>query len=165
MSALTPIELQGILDQVVRDVTQRICGLPLLKQNCALSGDVCTVQTTFEGGYEGTIILCADTPLLFRLTRLFLQEESVNAQDMEDFTKEYLNIICGQMVGRLFQTSRCTCRFHIPIFSAGGHSVESWSPHQSVLHYSNPCNECVQLIHQLSFVPISDGLTSMSAKG
>ena len=75
MSALTQIELQGILDQVVCDVTQRICGLPLLKQSGTLSSDVCTVQTAFEGGYEGTIILCADTPLLFRLTRLFLQEE------------------------------------------------------------------------------------------
>ena len=85
--------------------------------------------------------------------------------ELDDFTKEYLNIICGQIVGKLFQTSRCTCRFHIPIFSAGGHSIESWSPHHSVLHYSNPCNECVQFIHQLSFVPISDGLTSMSAKG
>ena len=79
MSALTQIELQGILDQVVCDVTQRICGLPLLKQSGTLSSDVCTVQTAFEGGYEGTIILCADTPLLFRLTRLFLQEESVKA--------------------------------------------------------------------------------------
>lgn len=152
MSALTQIQIRDIVDQVMCDVTQRIGGAPLQRWDGALSGDICTVRTVFEGGFEGSLTLCAQTALLVRLTRIFLQEESVSGQDVEDFTKEYLNIICGQVVAKLFQQAHVSARFQIPIFLAGRHEPAQLGAQRCVLSYFNGCNECAQLIHQLSSV-------------
>lgn len=150
LSSLTQTEIQDILDHVMCDVTHQIGRFPLQKHDRALSGDVCTAHTTFEGGYQGSLTLCAETGLLVRLTRLFLQEESVNPQDVEDFTKEYLNIISGQMVAKLFQASHVPSRFHIPTFCMGCHLPDGAEGNPCVLRYINSCNESAQLIHQLS---------------
>lgn len=39
-------------------------------------------------------------------------------QDVEDFAKEYFNVICGQFVARLFQLTKVASRFRIPVFPA-----------------------------------------------
>lgn len=150
LSTLTQTEIQDILDHVMCDVTHQIGRFPLQKQDRALSGDICTVHTTFEGGYQGRLTLCAESGLLIRLTRLFLQEESVSPQDVEDFTKEYLNIISGQMVAKLFQATHVPSRFRIPTFCLGCHRPDGVGEKPCVLSYINSCNESAQLFHQLS---------------
>ena len=52
LNSLTPEEIQDVLDQVVQDMTDRIAGIRLCKQDKILSDDICTVHTTFEGNYH-----------------------------------------------------------------------------------------------------------------
>ncbi len=150
MNALTPKEIQDILDGVMQDVPNRIASIQLQKQDTFLSNNVnnlCTIHTTFEGGYHASLALCADACLLMRLTQHFMQEEIVTSQDIEDFAKEYLNIICGRIVAGLFRSAHISSRFHIPSFSLGRYIPDDVSS-CCILNYTSNCNEGVQLIHQ-----------------
>lgn len=149
MSALTDQELQELLDRVMQDITNRMAQIRRCRQETALSGDVCTVSTTFEGDYHATLTLYADTALLARLTRCVLQEETVGPQDIEDFTKEYFNVICGNIVAKLFQAAHLSSRFRIPSFSTGRHVPAQPGGPRCVLNYTSSCNEGAQLIHEI----------------
>lgn len=148
LNSLTPEEIQDVLDQVVQDMTDRIAGIRLCKQDKILSDDVCTVHTTFEGNYHASLILCVETPLLTRLTQHVMQEETVNSQDIEDFAKEYFNVICGQIVAGLFRAAHITSRFRIPRFCMGRYVPQDTCGTRYVLNYISDCNEGAQLIHQ-----------------
>lgn len=153
MNPLTQTEIQGILNCVMQDITNRLTQIYLCEQDAALSGDICTVHTTFEGGYHATLTLRVDKALMHRLTQRAMQQEQVAPEDVEDFTKEYFNVICGQVVAKLFQTAHISSRFHIPSYCAGcGMPVEGGTC-RCVLNYVSSCREGVQLIHQI--LPIS----------
>ena len=144
-------EIPAILDRVMQEITGRMVGIQPIERADILSEDVCTVCTTFEGGYHGTLVLFLDTALLRRLTQQAMEAEEVAQEDVEDFAKEYLNVICGMVVARLFQTARISSRFRIPVFRVG-----RWAPdagqHVSeyVLNYISEDNQGVQLLHQLA---------------
>lgn len=149
MGALTQTEIQNVLDQVMQDMTKRIGGICLCKRNTILSSDMCTVYTTFEGSYHGTLILCADTTFLIRLARYVMQEDIVDPNDLEDLAKEYFNVICGQVVAGLYRISHCPSRFRIPVFYMGRYIPIEDGGAQYVINYASDQNEGAQLIHQL----------------
>lgn len=141
-------EISNILDCVMRDITSRMVEIRLCEPGEALSGDTCTVETTFEGGYHGTLRLAADTALMTRLTRQVMEAEEVAPQDVEDFAKEYFNVICGHFVARLFQRTKVASRFRIPVFSTQRREPEAGKENdQFVLNYTNAYHEGAQLIH------------------
>lgn len=133
----------------MQDITNNIASIKLQKQDTPLSSDICTVHTTFEGDYNATIILCADTSFFAHLTQCAMQEEKINEQDIEDFAKEYLNVICGKIVAKIFQLTHISSRFSIPNFCAGKYIPIDNNGLKCVLSYKNNCNECLQLIHQI----------------
>lgn len=143
--------IPDILDCVMQEITGRMVGIQPIERKDILSEDVCTVCTTFEGGYHATLVLFLDTALLRRLTQQAMEEEEVAPEDVEDFAKEYLNVICGKVVARLFQTAKISSRFRIPVFNRGrcvpdtDHQVCEY-----VLSYISEDNKGVQLLHQLS---------------
>ena len=147
MSTLTQQEVQEILDQVMREIVNRNTSICLSNQEATFSEDICTVYTTFEGGYHAALILYADTTLLTRLTQRIIHVESVNPQDLADFSKEYFNIICGQIVARLFRAARISSRFQIPSFHKGRYMPFKEEGCQYVLNYTSNRNEGVQLVH------------------
>lgn len=149
MGALTQTEIQNVLDQVMQDMTKRIGGICLCKRDTILSSDMCTVYTTFEGSYHGTLILCADTTFLIRLARYVMQEDIVDPDDLEDLAKEYFNVICGQVVAGLYRISHCPSRFRIPVFYMGRYIPIEDDRAQYVINYASDQNEGAQLIHQL----------------
>lgn len=149
MGALTQTEIQNVLDQVMQDMTKRIGGICLCKRDTILSSDMCTVYTTFEGSYHGTLILCADTTFLIRLARYVMQEDIVDPNDLEDLAKEYFNVICGQVVAGLYRISHCPSRFRIPVFYMGRYIPIEDGGAQYVINYASDQNEGAQLIHQL----------------
>lgn len=149
MGALTQTEIQNVLDQVMQDMTKRIGGICLCKRDTILSSDMCTVYTTFEGSYHGTLILCADTTFLIRLARYIMQEDIVDPDDLEDLAKEYFNVICGQVVAGLYRISHCPSRFRIPVFYMGRYIPIEDGGAQYVINYASDQNEGAQLIHQL----------------
>ena len=149
-------EISNILDCVMRDITSRMVEIRLCEQGGPLSGDTCTVETTFEGGYHGTLLLSADTALMVRLTQQVMEADDVAPQDVEDFAKEYFNVICGQFVARLFQHTKVASRFRIPVFSTQRREPEAGKENNRlVLNYTNAYHEGAQLIHHPL---LSDGI-------
>lgn len=149
MGTLTQAEIQNVLDQVMQDMTKRIGGICLRKRETMLSGDMCTIYTTFEGSYRGALILCADTMFWTRLARYVMQEDIVDPNDFEELAKEYFNVVCGQIAAGLYRISHSPSRFRIPVFYMGRYIPIAEGEEQNVINYTSDQNEGAQLIHQL----------------
>lgn len=149
--SLTQCEVQNVLDSVMRDITNRVANIQLCKKDSALSNQICTVHTDFEGPCHASLTLCADTSMFVRLTKHVMQSEAVAPQDIEDFSKEYFNVICGQLVSHLSRRAHLHSRFCIPKFYTGLYLPDSQNASQLVLRYTSNCNECAQLIYQIPF--------------
>lgn len=153
LNSLTQKEIQDILNCAMQDITNRMTSISPCEHDAAFSGDICTVHTTFEGGHHATLTLYMDMALLQRLTQRVMQQNQVEPQDVEDFTKEYFNVICGQVASKLFQTAHIRSRFCIPRFCRGRYVPKDEGDCRCVLDYVSNCKEGVQLIHQI--LPIS----------
>lgn len=140
--------LSGLLDQVTREITQE-AGVVLRligEKPDGPEGEVCTVSITFDRGMDTSLSLCGDAALFSHLTRGILQTEDFTPQDVEDVAKEYLNVLCGHILSRLFQVTKQPARFGVPSFCRGRHEVEGNEKH-IILNYTGDQNERAQLIH------------------
>ena len=152
-SAMSRNELERILDQAVQDVTERTAGVRL-RQSDRLSGDdLCTIQITFDRGFSTSLTLCADTGLLYRMACNSFHEKSVSSEDLEEFSKEYLNVLCGRITGAIFRATLISAHFAPPVFYRGRYEPEGQEV-QFVLTYSDGYCGGAQLIHH---VPCADG--------
>lgn len=149
MNSLSQQQIMEIMDRVMKDITNRMDDIQRSSEDSIFfSENVCSIHTKFEGGYQATLSLSIDTSLLVRLAQNVLQEEDIKPEDLEDFAKEYFNVICGQIAAKLFQTAHISSRFQIPVFSTGRYSSDEKALSQEVLNYTNNRNEGAQLIHQ-----------------
>ena len=140
-------KLRSIFDLVVREVTEKLAGIRLYEESATLIGkDSCTVHATFARGFSSSLALCADTAMFIRLTQSMLQEEKVTDQDVEDFTKEYFNVVCGHIASRLFQVTKVASRFGIPEFYTGQYQPADKDEHFAI-SYSSDKNESSRLSH------------------
>ena len=129
LDTLSQSQVLEILDRVMKDITNRIVTIQSSDKTPPLCpNDSCTVYTTFEGGYRATLTLCVDSNLLLHLAQTSMQEENVSAEDLEDFAKEYFNVICAT-------------------FETGCYTPEETSQ-ELVLNYTSNRNEGAQLIHK-----------------
>lgn len=144
--------LEQILDQAVQDVTECTAGVRLHQGEQSPGEDLCTVQITFDKGFRTSLTLCADTGLLYRMACNSFHEESVSAEDLEEFSKEYFNVLCGRITGAMFRATNVPAHFSPPTFYRGRYEPEGQEI-QFVLTYSNEYCEGAQLIHH---VPRSD---------
>lgn len=151
-TAMTQEELEQILDQAVQDVTERTAGVQLHQADQVLGEDLCTVQITFDKGFCTSLTLCADTRLLYRMACNSFHEDSVSPEDIEEFSKEYFNVLCGKIVGAMFRVTQIPAHFGPPVFYHGCYKSEGREV-QFVLTYSNERYGSVQLVHH---VPSSD---------
>lgn len=146
MKEMVHHELRQVLNRSIQDTTSRFAGIQLLEQDVELSNDICTVHTILEGKHRSALLLCADTALLTRLAQNILHSSKVTLQDVEDVAKEYLNIICGQVVAGLFQTAQITSRFQIPSFRVGLYLPEERADCSCVLNYNDGEHGGIRLI-------------------
>lgn len=147
-TAMAKEELEQILDQAVQDVTERTAGVRLHQGGRLPGKDICTVQITFDKGFHTSLTLCADTRLLYRMACNSFHEESVSPEDVEEFSKEYFNVLCGRIVGAVFRATQVPAHFGPPVFYQGRYEPEGREI-QFVLTYSDDCNGGVQLIHHV----------------
>lgn len=147
-SALEKEELEKILDQAVQDVTERTAGVRLHQGEQSPGEDLCTVQITFDRGFKTSLTLCADTKLLYRMACNSFHEESVSSEDLEEFSKEYFNVLCGRIAGAMFRVTQVPAHFDPPMFYRGRYEPER-SEVQFVLTYSNESFGGAQLIHHV----------------
>lgn len=151
-NAISKEELERILDQAVQDVTECTAGVRLQQGDRAPGEDLCTVQITFDKGFRTSLTLCADTGLLHRMACNSFHEESVSSEDLEEFSKEYFNVLCGRIAGAMFRATQVPAHFGPPTFYHGRYEPEGQEI-QFALTYSNEYSEGAQLIHH---VPSSD---------
>ena len=147
-TAMTQKELEEMLDQAVREVTEQAAGVRLCRSGSSLGEDLCTVHITFNKGFHTSLSLCADTALLSRMARNVFGEEALTSQDLEDFGKEYFNTLCGKIAAYLFQTTKVAARFGIPTFHHGRY-IPKDQRMQFVLTYADEQSEGAQLIHHI----------------
>lgn len=148
-TALAREELEQILDQAVQDVTERTAGVRLHQGTQSPGEDLCTVQITFDKGFHTSLTLCADTGLLYHMACNSFHEESVSSEDLEEFSKEYFNVLCGRIAGAMFRATQVPAHFGPPKFYRGRYEPEGREI-QFVLTYSDEHCGGAQLIHHVS---------------
>ena len=148
----TPIsqeKLQEIFNQITQEVTEQVAGIRLYLAPITPGEDICTVHADFHSGFDFGLSMCADVALFTRLTQYMMQQEEIEHQGLEDFTKEYFNVLCGHIAAGLFQTTKVAARFGVPSFHAGRYQPDDTSE-QITLSYASDQNESVQLTHNLA---------------
>lgn len=123
MDRLMPREkLRVMLDQVTREITRReagICLSPVEPGGNRPVEDACTVYITFECGMDGTLCLSANTATFIRIAQAVVQTDDLTSRDVEDVAKEYLNVLGGHVLIRLFPEAKRPARFSVPFFCRG----------------------------------------------
>ena len=152
-TAMTRERLEEILDQALQDVTEQTAGVRLYQGGQPLGEDMCTVHITFDKGFGTSLTLCADTSLLARMARNSFHEEMVTQEDLEEFCKEYFNVLCGKITGAMYQATQIPAHFGQPVFYRGRYEPEEQEV-QFILTYSDGHSEGAQLIHH---VPCAHG--------
>ena len=145
-TAMSQKNLEAMLDQAVREVTEQTAGVTLFQSGQMLGENFCTVHITFQKGFHTSLSLLADTSLLARMARNAIGIEELTSEDVEDFTKEYFNILCGKIAAILFRTTQVPARFSIPVLYHGRYEPADHEM-QFVLTYSDDRHEGAQLIH------------------
>ena len=147
-TAIAKERLAEILDQALQEVTERTAGVRLNQGDQSLGEDLCTVHITFDKGFNTSLTLCADTSLLSRMARNSFHEDEVAPEDLEEFSKEYFNVLCGKIAGAMFQATQIAAHFGPPMFYQGRYEPEGQEV-QFVLTYSDEHSEGAQLIHHV----------------
>jgi len=145
---LSEEQLRSIYDTATRTVTEQAAGIVLRQEPVKppRSQDVCTVYTTFENSVHSGLAMCADTELFRRLTQRMMQTEHIAFEDVEDFSKEYFNVLCGHIAGALFRNTKVAARFQIPAFYRGWYQPKTQTESME-LDFLSDENEGVRLIH------------------
>jgi len=141
-------QLEEMLDQAVREVTEKTAGIHLHLEADPPVGDLCTVHITFKKGFHSSLTFHADTAMLTRMTRNIVHKECVSDQDLEDFSKEYFNVLCGKIAGLLYKATKVPARFSVPSFHQGRFKPED-QKEQFALNYADEQRENAQLIHHI----------------
>lgn len=147
-TAMSQQELADLLDQAVREVTEQTAGVQLFPSGETPSENLCTVHISFSRGFHTSLTLCADIELVSRMARNALGEEALTRQDMEDFCKEYFNILCGKIAAILFRETKVPARFSVPTFYYGRYAPENHQA-QFMLTYTDAQREGAQLTHHV----------------
>lgn len=142
-------ELETMLDKTVREVTAKTAGMSLHQDKATQGSQLCTVHIEFRKGFHSSLTLCADTSMFVRMTSNAIHGQRITPQVVEDFVKEYFNVLCGRISAILYRTTHISSRFSVPAFYAGRFEPEG-KTQQFVLNYSNEQQEGAQLIHHVS---------------
>ena len=147
-TAMSQEKLSELLDKAVQEVTERTAGVRLHPGGGTLGENLCTVHITFNKGFHTSLSLCADIELLSRMARNAMGERKLSQQDLEDFCKEYFNILCGKIAATLFRMTRIPARFSVPDFYCGRYAPEGHQA-QFRLTYTGEQHEGAQLTHHI----------------
>ena len=155
-TALSQQELEEMLDIAVREVTEITTGVSLHKGGGPPGGDFCTVHVTFKKGVRSSLSLQADRGMMTEMAQRAFHNKLIKSADLEDFAKEYFNVLCGRVAGQLYRLTRTSVRFGVPEFRWGYFEPENHS-RQFTLNYSDDQSRSVQLIHLIPRLGRNDG--------
>lgn len=151
-TALPQQKLEVLLDAAVREVTEQLSGVCLSPGGEPPGEDLCTVFIAFRRGFHSSLSLRADTAVLTRIAQGAMGAEAITPQDLEDFIKEYFNVLCGHIAAVLYRNTKIAARLTVPLFHRGPYEPEGCQ-RQFVLNFSDERSQSAQLIH---YVPDSE---------
>lgn len=147
-TVLSQQNLEELLDQAVQEVAEQTAGVRLYRKETFVGEDLCTIHITFNRGFRSCLSLCADTALVARMARNAFGVDELTPQDLEDFGKEYCNMLCGKIAAFLFRTTQVAARFSVPSFFQGRFVPEDFQA-QFALSYSDDQPKSAQLTHYI----------------
>lgn len=113
--------LQSLIEETVEELFLDIAKIHLrqYKKVTGTPNDLCTVYTTFSGGYNVRFVFCAERTFMKRITENISEEPVKEPDDIEEYMKEFINVICGHIVASVFRKTKKSARFHCPRFKEG----------------------------------------------
>ncbi len=112
-------DLRSIYEKAAIAITKRLMLIELKPGGPPMNGEFCTVYTSFARGANSGLAFCADKSLSIRMTKNMKRMGDVDTQDIEDYLKEYLNVLCGQIAREAYNEAHVAARFEIPEFHSG----------------------------------------------
>ncbi|RGE68939.1 chemotaxis protein CheX [Anaerotruncus colihominis] len=140
--------LEELIHRTVVDITRQIAkiDLRLCSQDPDPANELCTLRTTIDGDYHTELVLHADRALLHRLTENMMEAKTTDPEDMEEYSKEFFNVLCGHIVSEIFRRTKLPARFHTPCF-AYGDTDEEKAKDKIRIRYASDQAERAELLH------------------
>lgn len=148
---LTPVQLHELICDMTQKITQNVAHIDLTL--CDMEPDphcdLCSVYTTLSGGYSSCLVLCAERTFFHRLTENILGHPTDDPEDLEEYAKEYFNVLCGRLVGEIYRVTGQGAKFHPPCFQEGHYSRIPSAPdvHLEGICFTNPKSEHFMVLH------------------
>lgn len=146
-TTMSRVRLVELFDASIREVTQKETGICLYQGGVPPEEELFTVYSVFERGFNSSLSMCAEKALLTQITQAMMRETEVTQRDIEDFSKEYFNILCGHIVTRLFKMTKIAARFSVPSFHTGRYDPDDQLEHL-IINYASDTGGGLQLIHR-----------------
>lgn len=110
-----PPWLMELADGLFREMMDRLAGIALIRREgeCPRSWDM-AVSARIEGTYRALLVFQAERALVRRLTRRMMGSAEVTDEDEEVYAQEFLNIVCGHLLGGIYRKTRMPARFYPP---------------------------------------------------
>lgn len=149
--SLTPVQLHELICDMTKRITQNVAHIDLTLCDIEPDShrDLCSVYTTLSGGYSTCFVLCAERSFFHRLTENILGYPTDDPEDLEEYAKEYFNVLCGRLVGEIYQLTKLGAKFHPPIFQEGHYSLIPSAPdvHLEAIRFTNHKSEHLMVLH------------------
>ena len=125
-SQMMPEEFNELVQRVTIRITKQVAKIDLSCSDNSLdiAKEPCTVYTTLDGTYHTNLIFCAEKEFLRRMTENMMGEPIQYADDVEEYSKEFFNILCGHIVREVHKETKSGASFYPPCFVDGHYAPD-----------------------------------------
>lgn len=144
------VPIQAMIEELLRSMLHEVADINVhhchqkWNEKKIIDRQMYTVYTSFHGAYYARFAFCAEMDIMKRITEYMLGEKDNSLEDIIESVKEFINILCGHIVGTIFKRTKATARFHIPDFAEGIYVPKGENQNMIVTKYCT--NEESQMI-------------------
>lgn len=149
-SVMKETTMQPLIDETINQLLWQVAKINLHHcESAADMEDLCTVYTTFSGGYNIRFAFCAERTLMQRMSENMAEEPVTEQDDIEEYMKEFINVICGHIVATVFRLTKISARFHVPRFADGCYlpDEDDRENHLITTYYISDFSEAAMLLN------------------
>lgn len=138
-----------MIDEIIKQLFWQIAKMHLRQCECSeqFNDEICTVYTTFSGGYKAHFLFCAERTMMQRIAENIAEEPLTDLDDVKEYMKEFINVICGHIVASIFGKTKMAARFQCPEFSEGYFAPQSDDDTVVKTFFINECAENAMLLY------------------
>lgn len=110
--------LHSLISKVIVKITQQVAKIELTDCNAMPYDEskLCSVQTMLDGLYHEKWEFCAEREFFHRMTENMMETKSNDPTDLEEYSKEFFNVLCGHLVAEIFRYTKVPTHFEVPSF-------------------------------------------------